>query len=168
MFWKGKRKVHAIVSRAELIEIVQEWKQRGSKIVFTNGCFDILHRGHVEMLEKARALGDFLILGLNSDDSVRRLKGEGRPLVAQDDRAFILSRLEAVDAVSIFDEDTPLELLKVIQPHILVKGGDYNIDTIVGHELVQSYGGSVQTIPLSRGRSTTNIVQKIKLMHGSK
>lgn len=131
------------------------------RIVFTNGCFDILHRGHVDLLEKARALGDFLILGLNSDDSVRRLKGPQRPLVTEDDRAFIISRLRSVDTVCIFEQDTPLDLIQKIRPDVLVKGGDYSVETIVGHEIVQAYGGLVQTIPLINGHSTTTILNRI-------
>lgn len=143
-------------------KFIDTQRQSGKKrIVFTNGCFDILHRGHVDLLEKARTLGDYLILGLNSDDSIRRLKGSGRPLVVQADRAFILSRLKAVDAVCIFDEDTPLKLIKLIHPDVLVKGGDYSIETIVGHEIVQAYGGLVKTIPLVDGHSTTTILERI-------
>ena len=151
-----------IISIEEIEQyMVQQREQGKQRIVFTNGCFDILHRGHVELLEKARALGDFLILGLNSDASVSRLKGPQRPLVTQEDRAYILSRLRAVDAVCIFNEDTPLELIKKTRPDVLIKGGDYSIDKIVGHEIVLAYGGQVQTIPLVRGRSTTTIMNRI-------
>ena len=138
-------------------------KQRPIKIAFTNGCFDILHRGHVEYLEKAKEKADILIVGLNSDESVRLLKGEGRPYVSEGDRAFILSRLEAVDIVCIFTEETPLELIKKAQPDVLIKGGDYTVDTIVGREIVESSGGKVLTIPLVTGRSTTSILNKIKM-----
>ncbi len=155
--------MHDIISIENSASFIRFVRERGKNtIVFTNGCFDILHRGHVELLEQARALGDFLLLGLNSDTSVSRLKGEERPLVNERDRAYILSRLEAVDAVCLFDEDTPLELIRNIKPDILVKGGDYTIETIVGHEIVQAYGGRVTTIPLISGRSTTNILNKIK------
>ena len=138
-------------------------KQRPIQIAFTNGCFDILHRGHVEYLEKAKEKADVLIVGLNSDESVRLLKGEGRPYVSEGDRAFILSRLEAVDIVCIFTEETPLELIKKAQPDVLIKGGDYTVDTIVGREIVESSGGKVLTIPLVTGRSTTSILNKIKM-----
>ena len=138
-------------------------KQRPIKIAFTNGCFDILHRGHVEYLEKAKEKADILIVGLNSDESVRLLKGEGRPYVSEGDRAFILSRLEAVDIVCIFTEETPLELIKKAQPDVLIKGGDYTVDNIVGREIVESSGGTVLTIPLVTGRSTTSILNKIKM-----
>ncbi len=131
-------------------------------IAFTNGCFDILHKGHVAYLEKAAAQADILVVGLNSDDSVRRLKGEDRPYVPQEDRAYILSRLEMVDVVCIFEQDTPLELIMRVKPDILIKGGDYRLDEIVGREYVESRGGKVLTIPLIQGRSTTNIIKRIK------
>lgn len=137
-----------------------------SMIAFTNGCFDILHRGHVEYLEKAKAKADVLVVGLNSDDSVRRLKGPGRPYITHEDRAFILSRLEAVDIVCVFEQDTPLELVKRIQPDLLIKGGDYTVDNIVGKDVVEQNGGRVITIPLIAGRSTTNILEKIKRTEG--
>ncbi len=132
------------------------------KIAFTNGCFDLLHRGHVEYLEQARAVADFLFVGLNSDASVQRLKGRGRPLMPADDRAYILSRLRAVDAVCIFEQDTPLELIQMVRPDFLIKGGDYRVEDIVGRDFVESYGGQVHTIPLIPGRSTTGIIEKIK------
>ena len=132
------------------------------KIAFTNGCFDLLHRGHVEYLEQARAVADFLFVGLNSDASVQRLKGSGRPLMSADDRAYILSRLRAVDAVCIFEQDTPLELIQMVRPDFLIKGGDYRVEDIVGRDFVESYGGQVHTIPLIPGRSTTGIIEKIK------
>ncbi len=150
-----------IKSRAELGDIRKEFEAAGKRLVFTNGCFDILHRGHVEYLQQARQLGDALIVGLNSDNSTRRLKGEFRPIVPQDDRAFILASLFAVDFVSIFDEDTPYDLISVAQPDILVKGGDYKIDDIVGKDIVEARGGKVLTIPFVANRSTTNIVQQI-------
>ncbi len=134
----------------------------GCTIAFTNGCFDILHRGHVAYLEQAAQLADFLVVGLNSDDSVRRLKGEERPYIPQEDRAFILSRLEMVDVVCIFEQDTPLELIQRVKPDFLVKGGDYNLENIVGREFVEGNGGKVLTIPLIKGRSTTNIIKKIE------
>ncbi len=156
--------MNEIVDFNDIEVFVSNLRKQGSiKIAFTNGCFDILHRGHVEYLEKAKEKADILIVGLNSDNSVRLLKGEGRPYVSEGDRAFILSRLEAVDIVCIFNEDTPLELIKKTQPDVLIKGGDYTVDNIVGREIVESSGGKVLTIPLVTGRSTTSIINKIKM-----
>ena len=132
------------------------------KVVFTNGCFDILHAGHVSYLKKARALGDKLIVGINPDDSVRRLKGDDRPVNTLEDRMAVLSELECVDEVIAFDEDTPAELIKKVRPDILVKGDDYIIEKIVGADFVMSYGGEVKTIPLLEGKSTTNIISKMR------
>lgn len=131
------------------------------KVVFTNGCFDLVHRGHVDYLSKARDLGDLLIVGLNSDDSVRRLKGEKRPISNQQSRAIVLAAFAFVDYVVIFDEDTPLNLIMSIKPDILVKGGDYNHDNVVGADFVESYGGRLELIPLVPGESTTNLVNKM-------
>jgi rfaE bifunctional protein nucleotidyltransferase chain/domain len=136
-------------------------RRKGKKIVFTNGCFDILHVGHVRYLRAAKKLGDILVLGLNSDSSVRTLKGEKRPLVPQDERADVLAALEAVDYVTIFTELTPLELIEYLKPDILVKGGDWSEETIVGSDAVKTWGGRVAVAPLIEGRSTTNIVEKI-------
>ncbi len=119
--------------------------------MFTNGCFDLLHRGHIEHLAQARALGDVLVVGLNSDASVRRLKGTGRPLVAEGDRAAVLAALRSVDAVTLFDEDTPLELISTLLPDVLVKGGDYDLDGIVGRETVEKAGGEVRVLPFVEG-----------------
>ena len=134
----------------------------GKKVVFTNGCFDILHLGHIDYLEKARSLGDALIVGLNSDDSVRRLKGSERPVNSEHARARLLAALSFVDAVCLFKEDTPGELIETILPDILVKGGDYTIETIVGAETVIQNGGKVETITLVDGFSTTGIIEKLK------
>lgn len=136
------------------------WKLENKKIIFTNGCFDILHRGHVEYLSQAKDFGDILIIGLNTDNSVKRLKGESRPLNNQNSRAFILSALLFVDAVIYFDDDTPLELIKQINPDILVKGGDYKKEDIVGYDYIINNGGDVKTIDLTKGYSTTNIIKK--------
>jgi rfaE bifunctional protein nucleotidyltransferase chain/domain len=130
--------------------------------VFTNGCFDLLHLGHVDYLEKARQLGDKLVLGLNTDTSIKRLKGEERPLQDEMARARIMASLLFVDAVVLFSEDTPYELIKLVQPDILVKGDDYTPDTIVGADIVKAKGGEVKTVSLVKGYSTTNIVAKIK------
>ncbi len=133
-------------------------------MIFTNGCFDILHRGHVDYLQKARALGDCLMVGLNSDASVTRLKGPGRPLMPQDDRAFILAGLWAVDYITVFEEDTPLHLISALKPDVLVKGGDYRPEEIVGKEAVEAAGGRVVTIPLVPDRSTSMLIQKLALL----
>ena len=152
-----------IISNIEKIdEIVAELRKQNKKIAFTNGCFDILHRGHVEYLEKTKSYADILVLGLNTDNSIKRLKGKPRPYVNEEDRAYVLSRLEAVDVVCLFDEDTPLELILKVKPDFLIKGGDYNLDQIVGRELVESQGGQVLTIPLVKGKSSTSIIDQIK------
>ncbi|MEX0799258.1 MAG: D-glycero-beta-D-manno-heptose 1-phosphate adenylyltransferase [Bacteriovoracaceae bacterium] len=134
----------------------------GKKIVFTNGCFDILHRGHVEYLNEAKKLGDALVIGLNSDSSVRQLKGPERPVNSESDRKFILENLKAVDHVEIFSEQTPLELIKRIKPDVLVKGGDWKADKIVGAEFVLENGGQVLSLKLVHGYSTTSIIKKIE------
>jgi rfaE bifunctional protein nucleotidyltransferase chain/domain len=149
------------VTRSELINIRRQLKRDGKKVVFTNGCFDILHRGHIEYLTNARSLGDILIVGINTDASVKRIKGDKRPIVCQGDRAFIIAALEAVDYVCLFDEDTPYKLIESIVPDILVKGSDWTIDTIVGREIVEGAGGKVQTIGFVSNRSTTDIIKKI-------
>jgi rfaE bifunctional protein nucleotidyltransferase chain/domain len=131
-------------------------------IVFTNGCFDVLHRGHIEYLGRAAALGDYLVIGMNTDESVRKLKGSSRPYLDEQTRALILASLGFVTAVVPFNEDTPYDLIKKIQPHVLVKGGDYKIEDIVGYDLVKAKGGQVLTIPLTEGFSSTLIINKIK------
>ncbi|MBN1398968.1 MAG: D-glycero-beta-D-manno-heptose 1-phosphate adenylyltransferase [Bacteroidetes bacterium] len=150
-----------VVENKELAEIRQSLKTGGKKVVFTNGVFDILHRGHVEYLTKARLLGDVLVVGMNADASVRRLKGPERPVVSQDDRAFVLAALAVVDYVCLFDEDTPYNLIKAVLPDILVKGSDWAINDIVGKDIVEAAGGRVQTIDYVPNRSTTNIIKKI-------
>jgi rfaE bifunctional protein nucleotidyltransferase chain/domain len=136
-------------------------KFENKKIVFTNGCFDILHRGHVSYLNHAKSLGDALFVGLNSDSSVRKLKGSTRPINSELDRKFVLENLKCIDCVDIFSEDTPLELIKLIRPQILVKGGDWTLDKIVGSQEVISWGGKVLSLPFVDGFSTTGIVEKI-------
>ena len=133
-----------------------------NKIVFTNGCFDIMHRGHVELLASAADLGDKLIIGLNSDDSIKRIKGENRPIIKEMSRAILLSSLSFVDAIVFFSEETPINLINLIMPDILAKGGDYKIGTIVGAEVVQKNGGKIHLIPFVDGFSTSNIINKIK------
>jgi len=135
-------------------------KEAGRKVVFTNGCFDLLHLGHARYLEKARALGDVLIVGLNSDRSVRRLKGAGRPLVPEADRAEMLAALEAVDYVTIFGEETPAALVAEIRPDVIVKGGDYRPEEVAGAETVAASGGRVAIVPLVEGRSTTGLIAR--------
>lgn len=139
---------------------------RPARLCFTNGCFDLLHPGHVRYLEDARALGDFLVVGLNSDASVARLKGSGRPLQDETARASILLGLRSVDAVVRFNEDTPLELIKALQPDVLAKGGDYTPDTVVGREVVEALGGRVVIIPLIPGHSTSRIEERIRSGRG--
>ncbi len=134
----------------------------GKIIVFTNGCFDIIHAGHVSYLSKAKSYGDVLIVGLNTDDSVHRLKGKDRPINNENDRAIVLNALSFVDYVVLFDEDTPYKLIKQVKPDVLVKGGDYTIETVVGADFVTESGGIVRLIPLLENRSTTNIVKKLK------
>lgn len=152
------KKNKKIVNIKELKEILKSAKENNNpKIIFTNGCFDILHRGHVEYLQKAKELGDLLILGLNSDLSVKRLKGENRPINNEEDRAIVLSALECVDFIIIFDEDTPFELLKNLKPDILVKGGDYKLENVIGKEFAKE----TVLIDFVDGYSTTKIINKI-------
>ncbi len=143
------------------------WRAAAAKVVFTNGVFDLLHRGHVEYLEEARALGDRLVVGLNTDASVRRLKGASRPIVGERDRVAVLQALSCVDLVVLFDEDTPQRLIEAIRPQVLVKGGDYAIADIVGREFVESDGGRVATVPLREGLSTSEIVKRIREGRGA-
>src|SRR5262245_43966952 len=147
-------------SRPELLEQRARWKQEGKAVVFTNGCYDLLHPGHIRLLEKARSLGDVLVLALNSDSSVRRLKGPSRPLMAERERAELAAELQAVDAVTVFDEDTPRELIAALIPDILVKGADW-AHWIAGREEVEAAGGKVLALALEPGYSTTGIVETI-------
>lgn len=153
--------VEKVLSREDLIIRRRAWKDNGEKVVFTNGCFDLLHPGHIRLLEQARALGTVLVVGLNSDGSLRALKGEGRPLLPEAERAELLAALAAVDAVTIFDEATPRELMSALLPDVLVKGGDWGPDEIVGREEVEAAGGRVVTLPYIEGYSTSAIIQKI-------
>ena len=152
--------VARIYSREELLDRRRQWKAEGKSVVFTNGCYDLLHPGHIRLLEQARSLGDVLILALNSDASVRRAKGPSRPLMPEQDRARVAGALEAVDAVTLFDEDTPRELIAEIVPDVLVKGADWS-HFVAGREEVEAAGGKVLTLPLEPGFSTTNIVERI-------
>jgi rfaE bifunctional protein nucleotidyltransferase chain/domain len=148
----------------ELKRIREELRAKGRKVVFTNGVFDLLHRGHVEYLEAARQLGDKLILGLNSDESVKKIKGPLKPIVKEEDRAMVLAGLSSVDYICIFNEDTPYELIKALVPDVLVKGGDYQRDEIVGRNIVENNRGKVITIPLTEGMSTTQLIKKIAMI----
>jgi rfaE bifunctional protein nucleotidyltransferase chain/domain len=151
-----------LIDRKDVAAFCEKLRKQDKKIVFTNGCFDILHLGHVRYLAQARALGDFLFLGLNSDASVSKLKGPERPIQNETDRAEILLHLKSIDAVSIFNEPTPLELIMQVKPHVLVKGGDWTPDKIVGREFVESHGGIVKSLPFVKGHSTTGLVEKIQ------
>lgn len=144
------------------------WREAGERIVFTNGCFDILHAGHIAYLETAASLGDRLVIGVNDDASVTRLKGVSRPINILDSRLFLLASLSSVDAVVSFEEDTPIQLITTLRPDVLAKGGDYTIDSIVGASFVLSHGGRVEVIPFVQGHSTTNLEQKILQLHQSK
>jgi D-beta-D-heptose 7-phosphate kinase/D-beta-D-heptose 1-phosphate adenosyltransferase len=146
--------------RPDIVAVRSQWRREGKRVVFTNGCYDLLHRGHIRLLEAARSLGDVLILALNTDDSVRRMKGPSRPLMSEADRAIAAAGLAAVDAVTFFDEDTPRELIAELLPDVLVKGADWN-HFVAGREEVEAAGGVVRTLPLEPGFSTTNLVEKI-------
>ena len=157
----GQSQADKICDKAQLAELVSRWKTNHQKIVFTNGCFDLLHAGHVTYLEAAKKTGDKLILGLNTDRSVSALKGPSRPVVHEGDRARVLAALASVDAVILFDEDTPLQLINAIRPDVIVKGDDYTEEQVIGGTEVKSWGGSVKLIPLVQGRSTSNIIKKL-------
>jgi D-beta-D-heptose 7-phosphate kinase / D-beta-D-heptose 1-phosphate adenosyltransferase len=158
---KGNEQAHKICDLAQLKSKVEAWKTAKQKIVFTNGCFDLLHAGHVTYLEAAKKRGDKLILGLNTDRSVSAIKGPTRPVVNENDRARVLAALESVDAVILFDEDTPLNLINTIKPNVIAKGSDYSADQVVGGKEVQSWGGEIALIDLVEGRSTSNIINKL-------
>lgn len=150
-----------VLGARKLAALRKAFRRQGKKVVFTNGTFDILHRGHVEYLQAARRLGDVLIVGLNSDASIHRIKGRGRPINRYADRATVLSALECVDFVCRFGQDTPHRLIQMLVPDVLVKGADWKIDDIVGKDIVESHGGVVKTIRLTRGRSTTNTIERV-------
>jgi len=157
---------HKVTSLSAAAVQVQAWRGNGEKIVFTNGCFDLLHPGHIHLLHQAKELGDRLVVGLNSDASVRRLKGETRPILSERDRASIVGSLDSVDLVVVFEEDTPDRLIRTLKPDILVKGSDYGLDQVVGREIVESYGGKVHLVNLVKGQSTTDIANRIIEAHG--
>ncbi len=150
-----------ILPRRRLVEVIESLRAGGARIVFTNGCFDLLHVGHIKMLERAKEYGDVLVVAINTDESVRRLKGPNRPIIDEEARAAVIASLLPVDFVTLFDEDTPLELIRLVRPDVLVKGGDYTTETVVGADFVLSYGGRVEVIPLVEGFSTTDIVGRV-------
>ena len=150
-----------VVSREDLVKASAGARAEGRVVVFTNGCFDIIHRGHTQYLAEAKALGDVLVVGVNTDRSVRALKGDTRPIVPEDDRAHVVAALSSVDLVCLFDEDTPLELITAIVPDVLAKGAGYERDTIVGADFVEGHGGRVAAIEELRGRSTRGIIARI-------
>jgi D-glycero-beta-D-manno-heptose 1-phosphate adenylyltransferase len=152
---------YKIVSQLEFVHTIKRWQDLNESIVFSNGCFDLLHRGHIEYLEKARMLGDRLVLGLNTDRSVKELKGGKRPVQDEDSRLQIMASLTFVDLITLFDESTPKRLIEESKPDILVKGDDYNAKNIVGAEFVMENGGRVETIPIVKGYSTTSLIEKI-------
>jgi rfaE bifunctional protein nucleotidyltransferase chain/domain len=151
---------YKLVDKATLLSRLRHWRAVGHKVVFTNGCFDILHRGHIELLARCRDMGDQVVLGLNSDTSVHTLKGPGRPVNDQLSRAIVVAAVSFVDAVIIFDEETPLDLITIVKPDILVKGGDYHASNIAGADFVKQNGGEVRIIPLVAGYSTTAILHR--------
>ncbi|WP_337864633.1 D-glycero-beta-D-manno-heptose 1-phosphate adenylyltransferase [Ignavibacterium sp.] len=150
-----------ILSREELKKVRAQLRTEKKKVVFTNGCFDLIHSGHVDYLIKSKQLGDILIVGLNTDESVKRIKGDKRPILKQDERAFIISNLKPVDYVTFFDEDTPAEIISDLIPDILVKGADWSLDNIVGRDVVEANGGEVKTIEFVNDQSTSKIIQTI-------
>jgi len=156
-----------IIEDRELLKsIVEELKNQNLKIVFTNGCFDIIHRGHIEYLNKAKKLGDVLIIGINSDSSIKKIKGDKRPIIPLYSRAYVLDNIKAVDFVVPFDEETPIELIKIIKPDVHVKGGDYKEEDLPEAEIVKSYGGEIKIIPLIEGFSTTKIIEWVLQKYG--
>lgn len=154
--------MNKLKSLKEIKKISAKLKKQGKKIVFTNGCFDILHYGHIKYLEKCKKLGNFLIVGLNSDSSIKKIKGKGRPVTGQKARAAVLSALESVDFVTLFGDKTPEKLIKTVRPHILAKGGDWRAEDIAGAGFVKSGGGRVVTIPFIEGYSTTRVIKRIR------
>jgi len=153
---------YKIMTRARLQRRLTAWRRQRKRIVFTNGCFDLIHPGHVRYLRAAKRCGDVLVVGLNSDTSVRHLKGPQRPLVPQDDRCEVVAALEMVDGVTLFEEDTPRELIAAVQPDVLVKGGDWSPERIVGADIVRARGGMVRSLPFAKGYSTTTLARRIR------
>ena len=162
----ARARMNKILSQPALKRRLASLRRSGKRIVFTNGCFDLIHPGHIRYLRAARRLGDVLVAALNSDDSVRRLKGPGRPLIPQRDRCEVVAALEMVDYVTVFDDDTPYALIKNLQPDVLVKGGDWQPDEIVGADVVRARGGVVRSLPYARGYSTTALVKRVQRVKG--
>ncbi len=158
---------HKIKSLDELKVLRDLWAREGKTLVFTNGVFDLIHRGHVEYLAQARDLGDILVVGLNSDHSVKRIKGPTRPIQPQEDRALILAAFQFVDYITIFHEDTPIHVITTLVPDVLVKGGDYTIDTVVGHDIVEEHGGKTVILPFVKDKSSTSIIERILKTQGT-
>ena len=146
----------------DLSEIINEWRLNGDKIVFTNGCFDLIHLGHLEILARSADLGDKLVVAINSDMSIKKIKGSSRPIIEEDSRAKQLAAIEFIDAVILFNEDTPYDLINILKPDVLTKGGDYKKNDIVGNQLINKEQGEIVIIPLTQGYSTTSILEKIK------
>ncbi len=159
--------MNKILDRQTLKRVLDGLRAQGKRIAFTNGCFDILHVGHVRYLREAKKTADVLVLGLNSDRSVRSIKGERRPIVPEGERADVMAALEMVDYVTLFDEDTPGELIALLEPDVLIKGGDWSAETVVGGDKVEARGGRVVIVPLTEGASTTNVIGKILDVYGS-
>jgi glycerol-3-phosphate cytidylyltransferase len=153
-----------ILERNQLGDVMAKLRQENKRIVTSNGCFDILHVGHISVLNSAKALGDILLVGINSDASVKRLKGADRPLVTEDDRAAVIANLASVDYVTIFDEDTPVEFLKIVKPNIHIKGGDHDLKKLAEVPVVEFLGGQVKLVPIIAGKSTTSLIEKIKTL----
>ena len=151
-----------ILKIKDLSQIIKQWRLNGDKIVFTNGCFDLIHLGHLEILARSADLGDKLIVGINSDMSIKKIKGNSRPIIEEDSRAKQLAAIEFIDAVILFNEDTPYDLINILKPDVLTKGGDYKKNDIVGNQLINKEQGEVVIIPLTQGYSTTSILEKIK------
>ena len=149
-------------SNAQQLNLIYTWKKKGQKIVFTNGCFDILHAGHISYLREAKAIGDKLVVGLNSDESIRAIKGADRPVQNLYSRFSVLNALQSVDAVIVFSAETPLKIIQMVKPDFLIKGADWKVEQIVGADFVQSYGGEVKNIPILKGYSSSAIIKKIK------
>ena len=167
---KSSDTLHHLKSKIKPLEALKAlrdlWAREGKTVVFTNGVFDLIHRGHVDYLARARDLGDVLIVGLNSDQSVQKIKGPQRPIQPHEDRAFILAAFEFVDYVTIFEEETPIHVITSLLPDVLVKGGDYTIKTVVGHDIVEEHGGKTVIIPLVPSKSSTNLIKKIITVYG--
>lgn len=158
--------INKIKARGALKKLIDAHKKSGKRIAFTNGCFDILHYGHVKYLEDAKKAADFLVVALNSDNSVKLLKGKRRPIVSLKDRMRVVASLESVDYVTYFDEATPAKIISYLRPHLVIKGGDYKVKDIVGNDMVKAYGGSVKTVPFEKGYSATSLIKRITGRYG--